>query len=166
MLRHALALLLIAAVGSASYPKITVLFQDPADYADEMKCCMGAFNTPHNYTGAYQVNALYLSSHVRNYATLEIGPEQQNIRITMSETPYGVSDWKVVATATYSEVAEPLQLLRVPISYKTDPSKYYLFEISYGGSYTYPTYSSIDISAGPYKTSYNAFILGIDYEKA
>ncbi|XP_049854045.1 uncharacterized protein LOC126335128 [Schistocerca gregaria] len=164
MLRQALAILLIAAAASASYPKRTVLFQDPAAWTGEHKCCMGVFNTPHRYLGAYKVTALYFSSHVRNYATLEIGPEQQDIRITMSEYPHGGDSWRTVATGNYSGVAEPTQLLRIPITYETDPNASYLFEIRYLGSLTYPSYGDIDVSAGPYNGTHNMFILGIDYE--
>ncbi|XP_049798988.1 uncharacterized protein LOC126234346 [Schistocerca nitens] len=164
MLRQALAVLLIAAAASASYPKRTVLFQDPTAWTGEGKCCMGVFNTPHRYLGAYKVTALYFSSHVRNYATLETGPEQQDINITMSEYPAGGDSWRVVGTGRYTGVSEPTQLLRIPITYQTDPTAAYLFEIVYGGPLTYPAYGAIDVSAGPYNTTSNYFILGIDYE--
>ncbi|XP_046991498.1 uncharacterized protein LOC124596410 [Schistocerca americana] len=166
MLRQAVTLMFLAVIASASYPKITVVFQDPLDYQAESKCCMGAFDTPHRYDGEYQVTALYLTSHVRNYVTLEIGPEVQDIRIKMSEWLAGADGWTVVGTGNYSQLADPVQLLRVPISYKTTPNATYLFEIIYYGSYTYPVYWYMDVSAGPYNTTYNSnpFIIGIEYE--
>ncbi|XP_049948047.1 uncharacterized protein LOC126456337 [Schistocerca serialis cubense] len=162
MIKQAVCLLLLTGCAVA-YPKVTMLFREPDSYLGEVQCCHGIFNTPHYYNDVYQVTALYLSSHIRNSSSLEIGPEPQNIRVTMSEQPPG-GEWKVVASYNYTEVAEPLQLLRIPMSYTTNTASWFIFEIWYGGALTYPQYSPFNIPVAPYNTTFNYYILGMDYE--
>ncbi|XP_049854046.1 uncharacterized protein LOC126335129 [Schistocerca gregaria] len=162
MIKQTVTLLLLIAC-AAAYPKVSMLFRDTQNYVGEAQCCVGIFNTPHTYKDVYRVTALYLSSHLRNLENNTVGTMQQDIHITMSQQ---ISDgvWHVVSAYNYTEVAEPLQLLRIPVDYTTNTQSGFIFEIWYGGPLSYPLYSPYNIAVAPYNTSFNYFILGMDYE--
>ncbi|XP_049854053.1 uncharacterized protein LOC126335137 [Schistocerca gregaria] len=163
MIRQAVSLLLLAGCAVA-YPQVTMMFRDHKVYQAEVRCCDGIFNTPHYYRRVFNVSALYLSSHVRRAGTGMMLPEQQDIRVTVTELPSG-GFTRTVATASYSQVAAPEQLLRLPISYTTNTASMFMFEIRFDEELTYPQYAPSNAPDAPfYDNVFNLYIVGMDYE--
>ncbi|XP_049855423.1 uncharacterized protein LOC126335990 [Schistocerca gregaria] len=162
MMRLIVPLLLLAGCAVA-FPKVTMLFREPDSYEAEVTCCRDVVNTRHYYRDVVRVSALYLSSHVRNvHSGLSI-PEHEDVRVTLlEETSAGLIS--LVAKGSFSGVAEPQKLLRIPISYTTNTASQFIFQFSFGASLTYPQYPLSNSPVAPFNSTNNYHILGVEYE--
>lgn len=153
------------------YPKARVVYVDPTAYDSEMKCCMGAFNTPTKFDGRYQINAFLVSTHVRNYTSGLQGVFEAQINLTMATVSADAGE-QVVATGAFKGLAPSTQLVDVPMAavgggpVVVQPDLYYIIYVWYGGDLTYPAYRTYDLSIGPIASTQQLFTMGVDYEAA